>query len=144
MTSAGLFGQTLCRFRPRLYSRTYVHTVSSGQYISIYVYQIKNILAGNKNGVLYVFLSNNHKKQTSDDVTAFLQTHLPSWFSITQRRRCSLLLDVRGGSVTFTQKLFSLNLKTAKFWSWYNKVQQTQNKCVMWPRNVLSTWFWNS
>lgn len=55
-------GKTLCRFRPRLYAKTYVHMlatfttdVSSGQYICIYLHPIKNILAGNKK-LLCVFL----------------------------------------------------------------------------------------
>lgn len=91
-------GKTLCRFRPRLNAKTYVHMlatfttdVSSGQYICIYLHRIKNILAGNKK-LLCVFLFQTITKKklvtTSSQPLFRLVFHLGFCHTATLVARC--------------------------------------------------------
>lgn len=140
---------TLCRFRPRLNAKTYVHMlatfttdVSSGQYICIYLHRIKNILAGNKK-LLCVFLFQTITKKKLVTTSFFrLVFHLGFCHTAT------LVLAVIGHMWmfshihTFTRSSTWLNMSIKQ-----NKVQQTQNKCHVTQKCFIHLileviWYW--
>lgn len=119
---------------------TFTTDVSSGQYICIYLHRIKNVLAGNKK-LLCVFLFQTITKKKL--VTTSSQPLFRLVFHLGFCHTATLVLAVIGRmwmfshihTVTRSSTWSNMSIKQ-------NKVQQTQNKCVTWPRNVLSTWFW--
>lgn len=122
---------------------TFTTDVSSGQYICIYLHPIKNILAGNKK-LLCVFLFQTITKKklvTSSQPLFRLVFHLGFCHTATLVARCyRTYVDVQSHSHLHT--LVDVIKHQSELWGQENKVQQTQNKCVTWPKNVLSTWFW--
>lgn len=141
---------TLCRFRPRLNAKTYVHMlatfttdVSSGQYICIYLHRIKNILAGNKK-LLCVFLFQTITKKKL--VTTSSQPLFRLVFHLGFCHTATLVLAVIGRTWMFSHIHTFTHSST---WSNINqnfevrRIKSNRHRTnVTWPRNVLSTWFW--